>query len=403
MTYRSLSHRLAFTLLELLVVIGILGALVALLLPAIQASRESARSLHCQNNLKQIGLATTNFHNVYGALPPARLKERPGDSTYPCGGSEPSWFVRILPMLESNLSYSQWDVYKSFAGHPENIRNQIIPLFVCPNRRNTADAVQIENFKYEEFDDTTLASVPSIYPYESLLCSPFASSSMRGPSSTEFVRLCCPFCGPTSPTDPPNPDPPSEVPISGGNSGPTPTLRIEYKTGSLGDYAGNLGDPTPGFVGLASDFPFGGNGTGVLISSRAKCSSDGDPVDWIDRIQFRDITDGLSHTLLAGERHLREIELGIPPFDGPLFDGSHLPSIASVAGEGFPISSGPSFRAATQYTFGSWHPGVCHFVLVDGSVHALANDTDSTLLGYMANRSDEEQTPNFTVKYSRIY
>jgi prepilin-type N-terminal cleavage/methylation domain-containing protein/prepilin-type processing-associated H-X9-DG protein len=70
--------RRAFTLIELLVVIAIIAVLIALLLPAVQAAREAARRTQCRNNLKQIGLALHNYHDVHGALPQGRGGAIPG-------------------------------------------------------------------------------------------------------------------------------------------------------------------------------------------------------------------------------------------------------------------------------------------------------------------------------------
>src|SRR3954449_8651134 len=90
--------RHGFTLVELLVVIAIIGVLVALLLPAVQAARESARRMQCQNNLKQIGLALLNYESSHKALPAGYLSDidASGNDTGPGWG----WAALILPQME---------------------------------------------------------------------------------------------------------------------------------------------------------------------------------------------------------------------------------------------------------------------------------------------------------------
>lgn len=100
---RSASNRQGFTLVELLVVIAIIGVLVALLLPAVQAARESARRTQCTNNLKQMGIAVHNFHDTTLKLPPVHLGGPSG--IYKSG----TGFIVLLPYLEQQALYEKFD------------------------------------------------------------------------------------------------------------------------------------------------------------------------------------------------------------------------------------------------------------------------------------------------------
>jgi len=131
MTERS---RSAFTLVELLVVIAIIGILVALLLPAIQAARESARRAQCINHLKQTGLALLNHHDVRGRLPYARSTHDPSGHT---------WYVDILPYMEGQNIYNEWmrndptpgALGPSFGKQTQRVVEFSLPEYYCPTRR----------------------------------------------------------------------------------------------------------------------------------------------------------------------------------------------------------------------------------------------------------------------------
>ena len=103
----------AFTIVELLVVISIIGVLIALLLPAVQAAREAGRRASCKNNLKQLGLAVQLYHDAYGKFPisVSPYREGPNPSRQRSGKG---WIVSMLPQLEQQGLYDEFKT--GFAG-----------------------------------------------------------------------------------------------------------------------------------------------------------------------------------------------------------------------------------------------------------------------------------------------
>jgi prepilin-type N-terminal cleavage/methylation domain-containing protein/prepilin-type processing-associated H-X9-DG protein len=124
--------RQAFTLVELLVVIAIIGLLISIMLPAVQAARETARRLQCTNNLKQIGLALHNYHDANAAFPAGYLSVNgpggPADDKGPGWG----WASSILPYLEQGNLHSQIHFAKDITDPANAIaRAAGISAFLC--------------------------------------------------------------------------------------------------------------------------------------------------------------------------------------------------------------------------------------------------------------------------------
>jgi len=159
----------AFTLVELLVVITIIGILISLLLPAVQAAREAARRMQCTNQLKQIGLALHNYAQSNRVFPPGVISGKSSGTTFAadadpwananngayCHGT--SFLLRILPFIEMDNVFKQWDFTTSVIGNAQATATTgtynhtaaalEIKTFYCPTRRSAfrsgADSVMM--------------------------------------------------------------------------------------------------------------------------------------------------------------------------------------------------------------------------------------------------------------------
>jgi len=158
-------YRRAFTLVELLVVVTIIGLLIALLLPAVQSAREAARQTQCSNNLKQIGLAFHVYHKSHNVFPPSYVIQPGGgglngtpDPVTRDAGPGWAWGAMLLPYLEQGPLYDLldfgrpcWDE-QNRVGYEELIPGQPVevPLvgrqlkvFLCPSANGTEEPVKV--------------------------------------------------------------------------------------------------------------------------------------------------------------------------------------------------------------------------------------------------------------------
>ena len=115
-----------FTLVELLVVIAIIGTLVGLLLPAVQAAREAVRRLTCANNLKQIGTALHNYHDV--------RRQLPYGSSYPLPNTGATWAMLLLPFVEQDTLFKQFNFnLPLYDPYYQNIIRTPVSTYICPS------------------------------------------------------------------------------------------------------------------------------------------------------------------------------------------------------------------------------------------------------------------------------
>ncbi len=329
--------RRGFTLVELLVVIAIIGILVALLLPSIQAAREAARRMQCGNNLKQIGLGLQNYHDTHQSFPFAWMVDL--SKGLGPGMNAQVWGVRILPFIEQQPLKDQFsDTYPAvdqFAAVPQVQQNlqvirTVLPTYLCPSAAGDPNT-RIYNADLNPAGfPLTWRAAPSDY------C---ATTGVRGVLATIA-------------------------------------------------YSGNAGDSRGGALQYA----------GSKLSN---------PAQWdINSSKMADITDGTSNTFLVGERTGgNRIYAGMQRWNDP-----SEPTLGGVNGGGWgdilngehwvtgslwdnPLMEGPYAINRTNMSgrgFHALHPGGCHFVLADGAVKFLSQDTAPYVVAGMITRAKGE-------------
>ena len=295
----STARKSAFTLVELLVIIAIIGVLVALLLPAVQAAREAARASQCKNHLKQLGLAVHQYHDTMGRLPPGWLADKP--EGVPGWG----WSPALFPYLEqANLSEGSIRRHAAIADSTnQQARETPVPVLFCPSDPHPKVATIFGGAEKADQEDRR----------------------DEGDPLSRFIE-----------------------------SG-EPLLRIART-----NYVGVFG------ISEIEESPAAGEGVFFFQS----------------RTRFAEVTDGLSNTVIVGERSAK---LGNSVWAGVVQGANE--AMARVVG----IADHPPNHPDHHFDdFTSYHPGGVHFVFGDGSVQRLNDQIDMAVYQALCTRDGGE-------------
>jgi prepilin-type N-terminal cleavage/methylation domain-containing protein len=353
----SLGLFFGFTLVELLVVIAIIGVLIALLLPAVQAARESARRMTCTNNLKQIGLGVHNFHDTRQGLPPITIFTDKG-----------SVFAYLYPYIEQQALYSR-------------LADASNGLLYLPNNY-AGDNWTVDVLTTEEQNN--------IGKVATFLCpsrhSPGQGFARRDASAGGSARE---QCGPRS----------DYVTVVTQNVAPTTIsnwsqfIYLSQTAGStVSDFNGPLRVAIPSFR----------NGkTGTSPNDRS------DLISWECRDAFSWWSDGTTNQIVIGEKFIPKFAVGSDLVSHKRWDGGYLGQwppdqvfnigryihqnyrclVANPSDPGIALNQRPADHWG-HYGFGSQHVGIVHFLVGDGSVHGINGTTSTTVLWNLARVND---------------
>jgi prepilin-type N-terminal cleavage/methylation domain-containing protein len=320
----------AFTLIELLVVIAIIGILIALLLPAVQAAREQARILTCQNHLKQIGLAATTHAEAHGFFPTggwgvqwAGEPDRGFSHRQPGGG-----LYNILPYLDMEA------IHQLGAGQTgQQKRNALtraagspISLYHCPSRRPAT------TYAFMGWVNGMNTNFPYVGDFR---------------ETSYLVALC-------------------DYALNGGTAiGPN----VHGREGCVWNviFSFQIGEATQW-----SDY----DGGGISYAG--------------SEVRVADVTDGLGHVYLAAEKYVQADEYYAPRWCGDLHGWNSGYGYDNYRWTAYPpLRDTPGLRSRER--FGSAHAGGFNAVLCDGSVHMIRYTINKTIHLALGGRSNDKQ------------
>jgi prepilin-type N-terminal cleavage/methylation domain-containing protein/prepilin-type processing-associated H-X9-DG protein len=408
----SRERRAAFTLVELLVVITIIGILIALLLPAVQAAREAARKMQCANQLKQIGLALHGYMTQNKVFPPAFIASQTiaqgtatcynpwGEARLGQGYHGTSWMLQTLPFLEGTTVFRQWDFTGSVGG-PSALRNNMtrhqkpattqnigpaatvdIKAYYCPSRRSALRSGTDANMLLTivsglvETDGAGTAISPAKY----------AGGGNDYGGCAGRIRLCDTSVGARGAPGTPSTGP---RPFINSNTNGTATLCPTYILTSTNyptfwqnftDTSGNIVDSQSRGVGI-----FGTPNQGVGIQA---------------------IRDGASNTIMIGEMQRiinKDVSKTFNSNTGPQYshDGWAIGGDATLFSTGIShpwtgtVTFGPLIANGDYRAPGGDHSSSCNFGMGDGSVRGVSLTVASeifSLLGSMADNTPAQLT-----------
>ncbi len=327
------SRRRGFTLIELLVVIAIIAILIALLLPAVQQAREAARRSTCKNNLKQLGLALHNFHEVFGHFPPG-AQENVCPKTNPTCTSGffkgTTWLVFILPQLDQANAYKLYDFTQAYTAQVNlAVGNIRVPVFYCPS------GMDPENSRGRSTNGSEKLSSTGIYNYTTHYYGIMGANLRSGDPQT--------------------------LTFNGQNY----TYRVGNNTsngayacdGMLCQYKDQTGSITTKFYTSFKEV-LDGSSNVLMVAERSMTLPNSQSVDWRSWIRGNNGGSGTTKNIAY-------------PMNSTFYNGSN------------------NFN---DISFGSNHTGGCHFLLGDGSTRFLSQNINFTLYQTLATRASQEAT-----------